>query len=259
MYDITAFLYESTAAFEEPERMANDLHALLGAAGIQPPGWLGDFGSGTGLMARLLAAKGWSVCGVERSTAMLAVAREKAVSLPAEVQARLHWLQGDITQLKLPQSIQLDAAVCLCNTLNHLAEPGQLQAFIASAFNALKPDAILMLDTDRLETFQGYFHHPPTVVWQDQTGSLTRACTFDERTGLAHHTAILMQADTTAGEPHRQEESMWLRYYADAEILEAFQTGGFQLEGAMPYNPSPRLYQGFWPKTLWAFRKRDRA
>ena len=61
MYNTTAFLYEATAAFEAPEKTCDEIQGFFADCGIEPPGLLGDLGSGTGLMSVLLAERGWQV------------------------------------------------------------------------------------------------------------------------------------------------------------------------------------------------------
>lgn len=254
MYNTTAFLYEATAAFERPDTTCEEIHSAFQHAGSQPPGLLGDLGSGTGLMSILFAQKGWQVYGVEQSPAMLAIAEAKKQTLPPELQDRLEWTQGDIQQFHLPQGLQLDGAVCLCNTINHLTDWQAVTGFIDSVGQALRPGGLLIVDSDRRETFQGFFNHPPTVVWEDSTCRVIRACAFDEMTGRANHTAIVERA-APAGWQQSSEEHMALQYHPEIQLREAFEAGGFQLENAAPFNPFPSLYRGFIPKVLWTFRK----
>ncbi len=254
MYNTTAFLYEATAAFEQPETTCEEIQAVFQQAGIQPPGQLGDLGSGTGLMSILFAQKGWQVYGVELSPAMMAIANHKKQALPVEIQARLHWEPGNIQSFALPEGMRLDAAICLCNTINHLTEWHQVEAFIQSVHQALRPGGLLVLDSDRLETFQGYFNHPPTVVWEDETRRVTRACAFEESTGRARHRAMVEQA-TPAGWQQLSEEDMALQYHPEVRLKEAFAAAGFQLENAAPFNPFPSLYRDLIPKVLWSFRR----
>jgi SAM-dependent methyltransferase len=254
VYNTTAFLYESTAAFEQPEKACDDIHRIFARCGIKSPGLIGDLGAGTGLMSVLLAKRGWNVYGVEQSSAMLAVARQKLMSLPADVQARLTWIEGDITTFEMPPELRLDGAICLCNTINHLVEPSQVAGFAQATFWALKPNGVLILDSDALRTFQNFFHHPPTVVWDDGQHRMTRACDFDATTGRAHHVATLEQYTATGLQPV-SEEPMPLQYHSEAALRDAFSAAGFQLKSAKPYNPNPVLYGGFFPKVLWVWRK----
>ncbi len=256
MYDTTAFLYESIATFEEPEAACGLVHDWLGKAGVTPPALLGDLGAGTGLMALMLARRGWSVWGVERSPAMLAEALKNTAKQPAPVQARLSWEQGDIRYFAMPGDLRLDGAVCLCNTINHLVAREEVLSFIQAAYRALKPGGVLILDSDTLQTFQGFFHHEPTVVWDDGLHRLTRACRFEPATGCAEHIALLERVEDGI---YRQvsQEAMTLRYHPEPELFAAFLAEGFQIVATEPFNPNPKLYVGFVPKLLWVLKKPD--
>jgi hypothetical protein len=48
---------------------------------------------------------------------------------------------------------------------------------------------------------------------------------------------------------------MTLRYHPETHLYQAFLKAGFQLKKVEPYNPYPKLYQGFVPKVLWTLRK----
>jgi SAM-dependent methyltransferase len=254
MYNSTAFLYDATAAFEEPDQACEQIHRILAHCGLTPPGVLGDLGAGTGLMSILLAERGWEVHGIELAPAMIAVAQEKLEGLSPETRARLHWEQGDITAFQLPDNRPWDGAVSMCNTINHLTASGQLQGFSRCVHKALRPGGVLIFDSDTLETFQGFFHHEPTVVWDDGTHQLTRACRFDPATGRADHVASLARY-APGGLQTVSREEMALQYHTEGSLRDTFTAAGFKLEGAVPYNPNPRLYAGFIPKVLWVFRK----
>ncbi len=255
MYNTTAFLYESIGAFEVPHQVCDLLQDYFFKYGITPPATLGDFGSGTGLNALLLAERGWHIRGVELSQAMMAVAEEKTRTLPDEIQARLIWTQGDITCFQFPPGVQLDGAICLHNTINHLAEWSQVTGFIQTAYQALRPGGVLILDSDTLPTFLGFFNHGPVLVWDDGQHRLIRECAFDMETGRANHTATLEQY--VNGEPVLVgTEPMSLQYHHEERLFDAFVEAGFQVCNAAPFNPNPGLYpEDMIPKILWVLRK----
>jgi SAM-dependent methyltransferase len=254
VYNISAFLYEETSAFEAPETTCDEIHNLLIENKSRPPGLLGDFGSGTGRMAILFAQKGWSIYGVELSKAMIAIANEKTKTLHPELQQRIEWVNGDITRFDLLVDKTLDAAICLCNTINHLPEWDQVTSFLRCVFRSLKPNATFILDSDRLETFKGFFNHPPIILWDDGKHRFTRACQFNQETGRANHTASVERY--IDGElSMMSQETMSLQYYSEKQLADAFQQTGFIIKSALPFNGFPSLYKGFIPKTLWVLEK----
>ena len=270
MYNTTAFLYDTIAAAEDPKAVFGHIHTLLLEAGIRQPAAVGDFGCGTGTMAVQFAEFGWRVIGVELSEAMLAVAQSKASGLSQAIQSRLGWVHGDISEPALVDKIRdkttlpLEAVVCLHNTINHLVQWPQVEGFIANAFAVLKPGGVLVLDSDTLLTFENFFNHPPTVVWDDGAHRVTRTCFFNAETGRAEHTALLERYESDSISEGISEgriayvdtEVMGLQYYPEAQLNSAFLAAGFTLRALQPYNPSPALYEGgFIPKALWVLQK----
>jgi len=251
MYHQAAFLYDKIAAFEALVPVCEQLHEIFITSGSAFTGRLADCGAGTGLMSLWLAEKGWSVLALDLSAEMLAVAKEKAQTMPAAVRARLTFQQADLSVLALPEN-SLDGAICMCNTINHLVTPQAVGGFLSGVFSALKPGGVLILDSDTLSTYERFFNHPETVVWEDETKRMTRTCVFHHDTGRADHTALLTDKTTQT----TQEERLSLQYHSEAFLHEAFLKTGFVLQDAKPFNPNPVLYAGdFVPKVLWTVRK----
>lgn len=73
--------------------------ALADALGSDPLGRLLDIGTGTGRMAEILAGKADHIVALDKSLAMLRVARAKLQHIPAE---RVELVQGDFTSLPFP-------------------------------------------------------------------------------------------------------------------------------------------------------------
>jgi SAM-dependent methyltransferase len=260
LYNTTAFLYDQTAAFEQPAQTAQQILDRFKAQGVEAPGLLGDLGAGTGVMAIQLAQAGWRLYGIEQSTAMIEISQQKTARLPKAVQDRLLWTQGDITDFTLPAAVRWDGAVCLCNTINHLGTLEAVDRFTNASWNALKSGGVLILDSDTLQTFQQFFDHPDTMVWENlQNGvptRLLRRCSFNEQTGRANHLATLLrQPDPDGAWETVSEESMPLQYHAEPQLLEIFQKAGFTVINAELFNPNPILYAGMMPKVLWTLKK----
>jgi len=256
LYKTTAFLYEAIgAAFEEPDKVCKDILGIFRRHGIEPPGVMADLGAGTGLMSVLFATAGWDVYGVEISRAMITVAQAKLATLPGRIKHRLVWTQGDITDFVPPLGMRFHTAVCLCNTINHLVTWPQVEGFVRSAFQTLKPGGLLVLDSDVLDTFRNFFDHRPVVVWDDSNYRMTRACSLDPGTGLASHVARLEKYEAGGLQP-LSEEAMQLRYHPESDLQAAFLAAGFELHETRPFNPFPNLYgEDFIPKVLWVLKK----
>ena len=96
-YRARAHEYDATHAFDATSR-ARLLDALRAFA---PRGRVLELACGTGRIALSLAEAGLHVTGVDRSEAMLTIARRKLASLPASVQERLTLVNQDMSALNL--------------------------------------------------------------------------------------------------------------------------------------------------------------
>ncbi len=255
MYNSTAHLYDRIAAMTIPYETSDLLNELLTAQGISPPANLADLGCGTGVLSMLMADKGWFIYGVEQSEAMLEEATVKLNALSKPIQEKLRFVQGDITNFKVEDDIKIDAAICMHNTVNHLFNDTDLERLACSVYRALGPKGILIFDSDTEKTFVDYFNHDEVVVWDNGKELVSRRCSYNQETCIASHVATVKRYNADQTLETISEEAMTLRYYRESDILECFQSAGFELLNLTPFNPSPEVYAGFIPKGLWVFRK----
>ena len=103
-----------------------------------------ELGSGTGRHALLLAEKGYTVHGVDRSPAMLEQARERARQAPASIAERLTYHEGDICGVRLNDTF--DAVISLFHVFSYQASDEALTAAFNTAAAHLKPGGLLLFD-----------------------------------------------------------------------------------------------------------------
>lgn len=113
--------------------------AALARRGIGPGASLLDAGCGTGRYAVELARRGFAVTGIDRSPALLAEARRRAV----DAVARVRFEPGDL--LAPPDGAAFDAIVCR-GVLNDLVEPAERAAVFVAFARILRPGGALLLD-----------------------------------------------------------------------------------------------------------------
>jgi ubiquinone/menaquinone biosynthesis C-methylase UbiE len=92
--------YDAFYSSSAPPQIAGDVAFYEGLA-CQTGGGVLEVACGTGRIALALAAAGFEVTGVDRSGAMLAIARRKVAGLPASVRDRLTLVDQDMTELRL--------------------------------------------------------------------------------------------------------------------------------------------------------------
>jgi len=97
-----------------------------------------DLGCGTGGVAIEMAKRGYDVLGVDQSSDMLAVAKEK------ESADKVQFIQQDITRMELFGTV--DIMICLLDTVNHILDEKKLTRFFSLCKKYLNPNGLLIFD-----------------------------------------------------------------------------------------------------------------
>ncbi len=108
-----------------------------------------DVACGTGLYALALAEAGVETTGVDISAQMLNQAREHA----DQAGLAIRWIDASMQQLAAKVSDQVDAVLCMGNSLPHLLDDDELPAALSSFRAVLAPDGVLaihVLNYDRI-------------------------------------------------------------------------------------------------------------
>lgn len=105
-----------------------------------------DLATGTGALIDLMPPT-IKVTGVDLSEEMLAIAASKRSDATLIAQ--------DMTKLELNQKFQL--ITCLCDSLNYLAEPEDIQETFQRVFEHLEEDGIFIFDVHSTAKFEAYF------------------------------------------------------------------------------------------------------
>ncbi len=123
------------------EMWADYIVELAGLYGRQPRRIL-DLACGTGSSTLPFARRGYEVLGVDRSAAMLAVARGKV----AQAGFPVEFIQADMRSFKVPKPV--DLAICLFDSINYLLEPSDIAKTAAAVREALVPDGLFIFDAN---------------------------------------------------------------------------------------------------------------
>ena len=103
-----------------------------------------EVGCGTGRVAAALVADGHEVVGIDLSAPMLRLAGQRRAALPAEVAARLSFLQADMATLDLGRDFAL--VVAPSRVFQFLLTTDAQRQGLAALRSHLRPDARLVLD-----------------------------------------------------------------------------------------------------------------
>ena len=98
-----------------------------------------DLGCGTGRMTRLLQNSGYDLIGVDRSPQMLTAARQADPD-----NAGILYLCQDMCEFELYGTVR--AIVSVCDSLNYLLEPRQMQRVFSLAYNYLDYGGLFVFD-----------------------------------------------------------------------------------------------------------------
>ena len=136
-YQGLAPIYDYVMAHVEYGEWAAYIHALFARFA---PGTtrVVDLACGTGNVSFALHRLGYEVTGVDRSEAMLQVAREKAADTGVE------FVQQDLRQLA--GLGPFDAATCLYDSINYLLTPADIDAALRGAQAIVQPGGLFVFD-----------------------------------------------------------------------------------------------------------------
>ena len=99
-----------------------------------------DLGCGTGTMTEILAGYGYDMIGVDNSEDMLELAMEKRMKSGHDI---LYLLQ-DMQEFELYGTVR--AAVSVCDSVNYITEPEELEEVFRLVNNYLDPGGIFLFD-----------------------------------------------------------------------------------------------------------------
>lgn len=182
-----------------------------------PPCTALDLACGTGAAGAVLMEAGIWTVGLDRSAAMLGVARRKW----REHGKRAGLVRGDLRAFAFARPF--DLIVCAYDSLNYLTAPGELGAALDCVRAALAPRGLFVSD---LTTRAAYASEVDRLGHELDLGDLGYRwrTVWDEGTGLATTIIGTRQGrDTWRNERHIQ------RPYAPDEVAEALHQSGLRL------------------------------
>jgi SAM-dependent methyltransferase len=196
-----------------------------------------DLGCGTGNMTIPLARSGFSVFGIDLSSEMLSVARNKwdepyTRGLRDEA-GTIRWLQQDMRDWELPEPI--DAVISFCDCLNYLTEPEDIVATIRQTYSGLAQGGLFLFDVHAPMQLERYAEEQP-FVYDEKDVAYLWTCDYDaNRKEIEHSLTFFIQEDAasksgSSGSLYsRFEESHVQRAYDPEWLAEQLVSAGFEL------------------------------
>ncbi len=176
-----------------------------------------DLGCGTGNHAFPLAKRGFAVVGVDRSSAMLAQARAKAVLERVVRPSPPEFIEGDVRHLDLKQ--RFDAVVMMFTVLGYQCDDEDLAATLAGVREHLKPGGLFIFDVwnGPAVLAQGLQHRVARA--RDGHVEITRTshARLDSGRNLCHVRFDIARREAH-GEPETWQETHAVRYFFPDEL-----------------------------------------
>lgn len=200
-----------------------------------------DLGCGTGNMTELLAGAGYDMIGADNSEDMLEIAMEKR----AESGRDILYLLQDMREFELYGTVR--AVVSICDSVNYITEPEELQEVFRLVNNYLDPRGVFIFDFNTLYKYR--------EVLGDRTIAENRdACSFiwdnyfyeDEKIN-EYELSLFIREE---GELYRKyEETHFQRAYTLEEMVRLVKKSGLEFVTAYdaftrkaPEETSERIY-----------------
>lgn len=218
VFDKYSAYYELLYKDKNYEGEVNYIFELLKKNGTSS-GNLLEFGSGTGIHARMLGDLGYYVHGIEMSHEMVA---------RASVNKQFSCQQGDITKVKLNK--KFDAVLSLFHVMSYLIENQALNSAFRNAADHLNPGGVFIFD----------FWYLPAVLTQkpdvrvkriaDDKVEVTRIAepVMNENLNIVEVNYEMFVRNMTSGDVENFSESHNMRYLSLPEIDLFAKNNGFE-------------------------------
>ncbi|MFQ5694154.1 MAG: class I SAM-dependent DNA methyltransferase [Nitrospinota bacterium] len=243
-YSRLAEIYDQQSTVEFAQAVFERASAILQREGMQP-GALVDLACGTGRLANLFAAKGWSVTGVDLSKEMLAIAEKNS----RKARAKVKYIHGDMRKWSKQKSA--DVVLCVYDSLNHLATKSDLQKVFRNVFRTLKPGGIFLFDINNQEFYETYWNGR-AEFGESRDYSLIVRLSYSPKQSLGR---IESTAFVRKGKLYeRIQEVVVERMFTGSEVARMLTEARFRDINAERFNPFSLPYDGIM-KTFWSAKK----
>ncbi len=140
-----------------------------------------DLACGTGGHALRLSSMGYEVTGLDRSTTMLRIAREKQANVKVEVD----WREGDMDSFSsVGLNTDFDLVTCLYDSLNYILEEKDVERCFQEVYAHLRPGGGYIFDVtteyNLLQNFSGYTFaenfETASYIWENDYDIVSKIC-----------------------------------------------------------------------------------
>ena len=180
VYGQFASVYDLFMNEVDYDAWAKQAEKLWQRAGFRPKRLL-EMGCGTGNITLPLAQKGYEMTGVDLSEEMLTQAEEKARKAGLSVD----FYCQDMCEMDVP--VEADGVLCLCDGLNYLTEPEEVQEAFFAAAEHLKDGGFFLFDLNTAQKFRQMLGNKTytqledaaAYIWENDFDEETQINTYD--------------------------------------------------------------------------------
>jgi SAM-dependent methyltransferase len=242
IYDAYAPVYDAIGQGRFGERMAGWALRWISAHGPRPARVL-DLACGTGAGALAFAAAGCRVVGIDRSPAMLSIARGRARDAGYDIA----FVEGDIRDLNdergamkdeelaenhdssfIVHRSSFDLVTCFYDSLNYLIDDGDLDRVFAGAAAALRPGGHMVFDMNTAAEYATWDERD-VVTYDGRDCLVYNKLSYDADAHLAEGRIVWFVRETELW--WRGEETHVQRAWSDDEVRGALARAGLALAG----------------------------
>ncbi len=145
-YNGFAYIYDKLTDDVEYEKRADYIESIFKKHMTSKPELVCDLACGTGTLCTILNKKGYDMIGIDNSSDMLNVARDKSEG------EKILYINQDICDFELYGTV--DAITCMLDSVNYLTDDGDIEALLALVKNYLNPDGLFIFDINSPYKFQ---------------------------------------------------------------------------------------------------------
>lgn len=172
-----------------------------------------DLCCGDGRVTQKLARLGYRVTGIDGSEEMLTYAQQRS--------SKVQFLLQDARKFKLPPDF--DAAISTFDSLNHIMDPGDLDAVFANVYACLKPGARFVFDLNRESAYRDFWARSSNSVGFKAVSVVNGS--YDDKEKLAHCDITLFRLE--GGDWRRSDFRLSQRFHPEPVVRAALERAGF--------------------------------
>lgn len=184
-----------------------------------------DWGCGDGAAAQVFARHGWRVTGIDRSAAMLALARKRA---PA-ADTRITWRKADLRRSYESAAPPGELATAFYDTLNYLRSYEDLAAGWHTLARSVVQGGYVIADVNTPYEYETAWNNRNTIPVDTDDLLVINRLHFDQRTRLGRGRIMWFVREAGSEEWRHGTETHMQRAHTNAELVTAIEQAGLTL------------------------------